>query len=342
MTSLRERGFEMFDKLFRNSEKDENETAQRAVYRRPKIGLALGSGVAKGWAHIGVLRAMMEKDIVPDVVVGTSIGAVVAGAYVSKGLDDLEAWARDLSRINFFRFVDFKLRGGGLFGGQKLYDLMAKSFGDHKIQELPTPFVAVGCDLMTGHEVWMQKGDLVSAVRASFALPGVFDPVLWEGRWIVDGALVNPVPVSVCRALGAELVIAVNLVEDIFGRARAEREKVSGTGRYGVFAENLAPQEIMGKQRSGMFVRNLLRHEKGAPSIFANMVASLNIIQNRLSRSRLAGDPPDISIDPRVGHVGLMEFHRANELIDIGFQAFEDEFDDLRDALQIIGYTMNA
>ena len=330
----------MFDKLFRKDGKDGNEAASGAVYRRPKIGLALGSGVAKGGAHIGVLRAMSEKGIVPDVVAGTSIGAVVAGAYVSKGLDDLESWARDLSKTNFFRFIDFRLRGGGLFGGQKLYDLMVKSFGHHKIEELPTPFVAVGCDLMTGHEVWMQKGDLVPALRASFALPGVFDPVVWDGRWIVDGALVNPVPVAVCRALGAELVIAVNLAEDIFGRARAEREHAVGTGKYGVFADSLAPQEITGKQRSGMFVRNLLRHEKGAPSIFANMVASLNIVQNRLSRSRLAGDPPDISIDPRVGHIGLMEFHRADELIDIGHQAFEDEFDDLRDALQIIGYTM--
>lgn len=332
----------MFDKVFRNSGKDGNEEAPKGVYRRPKIGLALGSGVARGWAHIGVLRAMMEKGIVPDVVVGTSIGAVVGGAFVSKGLDDLETWARDLSKTNFFRFIDFRLRGAGLFGGQKLYDLMIKSFGDHKIEELPTPFVAVGCDLMTGHEVWMQKGDLVPAIRASFALPGVFDPMLWQGRWIVDGALVNPVPVSVCRALGAELVIAVNMVEDIFGRARAEREKAAGTGKYGVFAEDLAPQDIMGKQRAGMFLRDLLRHEKGAPSIFANMVASLNIIQNRLSRSRLAGDPPDISIDPRVGHIGLMEFHRADELIDIGYKAFEDEFNDLSDALQIIGYTMNA
>lgn len=332
----------MFDKLFRKDGKGENEAAPRAVYRRPKIGLALGSGVAKGWAHIGVLRAMIEQGIVPDVVAGTSIGAVVAGAYVSKGLDDLESWARSLSKTNFFRFIDFRLRGGGLFGGQKLYDLMVKSFGHHKIEELATPFVAVGCDLMTGHEVWMQKGDLVPALRASFALPGVFDPVIWDGRWIVDGALVNPVPVSVCRALGAELVIAVNLAEDIFGRARAERERVVATGKYGVFADSLAPQEIMGKQRSGMFLRNLLRHEKGAPSLFTNMVASLNIVQNRLSRSRLAGDPPDISIDPRVGHVGLMEFHRADELIDIGHQAFENEFDDLRDALRIIGYTMNS
>ena len=332
----------MFNKFFRNDGKDETDADPRAVYGRPKIGLALGSGVAKGWAHIGVLRAMIEKGIVPDVVAGTSIGAVVAGAYVSKGLDDLESWARNLSKTNFFRFVDFRLRGGGLFGGQKLYDLMVKSFGHHKIEELPTPFVAVGCDLMTGHEVWMQKGDLVPALRASFALPGVFEPVNWEGRWIVDGALVNPVPVSVCRALGAELVIAINLAEDIFGRARAEREQVVATGKYGVFADSLAPQEIMGKQRSGMFVRNLLRHKKGAPSLFANMVASLNIVQNRLSRSRLAGDPPDISIDPRVGHIGLMEFHRADELIDIGHQAFEDEFDDLRDALQIIGYTMNS
>ncbi|MEE8372003.1 MAG: patatin-like phospholipase family protein [Sphingomonadales bacterium] len=332
----------MLEKFFGKNNRGTDKNEPRATYRRPKIGLALGSGVAKGWAHIGVIKAMLEKGVVPDVIAGTSIGAVVGGAHVSGGMDALESWALSLSKINFFRFLDFKLRGGGLFGGQKLYDLMTKSFGGKNIEDLPIPFVAIGCELMTGHEVWMQKGDLVHAIKASFALPGVFEPVNWDGRWLVDGALVNPVPVSVCRALGAELVIAVNLAEDIYGRARAARENVIGTGTYGVFAETVTPDKISDQKRSGNFIRKLLRHEEGAPSIFANMVASLNVVQNRLSRSRMAGDPPDISITPRVGHVGLMEFHRAEELIEIGYKAFEDEFDYLRDALHIIGYRMSV
>lgn len=311
-------------------------------YRRPKIGLALGAGVARGWAHIGVLRSLLAKGVVPDVVAGTSIGAVVGGAYVSGALDAVEDWARSLQKVSFYRYLDFKLRGGGLFGGQRLNDLMADNFGDVLIEELPKPFTAIGCELKTGHEVWLSSGSLPRAIQASFALPGVFEPVNWDGRWLVDGALVNPVPVSVCRALGAELVIAVNLAEDIYGRARANREGLTSTDQYGVYADVMETPTISSGRGSRSIMRKLFGSEKGAPSLFANMLASLNIIQNRLSRSRLAGDPPDVTIAPRCGHVGLMEFNRADELIDEGRRAFEMAESQLNDALSIIGYRMNA
>lgn len=310
-------------------------------FTRPKIGLALGSGVSRGWAHIGILKAMKARGIVPDVIAGTSIGAVVGAAQVVDRLDILENWALDLSKINFWRFLDFKIRGSGLFGGKKLYELMEKSYGGVDMADLKTPFIAIGCELMTGHEIWLRDGPLVDAVRASFALPGIFEPFCHQGRWIVDGALVNPVPVSVCRAMGAELVIAVNLTEDIYGRARAQREGLVGTGKYGVFTDIIKPETITDKPLSKQFVKKLLTHTADAPSFFANMVASLNIVQNRLSRSRLAGDPPDILIAPKAGHIGLMEFHRAEELIEIGINAFEDEYDTILDALAIIGYRID-
>ncbi len=314
---------------------------QEFEIRRPKIGLALGSGVARGWAHIGVLRAMEARGIVPDVVAGTSVGAVVGAAYVTGKLDKLETWSRNLSKINFFKFLNFKLRGSGLFGGEKLHALMVESFGNTNIEDLKTPFMAIGCELMTGHEIWLKEGPLIDAVQASFALPGVFEPFCHQGRWLVDGALVNPVPVSACRALGAELVIAVNLAEDIYGRARAEREGLLVTGRYGVFTEAMKPDAITKNPISQTFLKKLLSHKNDSPSIFANMVASLQVVQNRLARSRLAGDPPDITILPRAGHIGLMEFHRSDELIDIGEAAFEDEYETLLDALTIIGYRIN-
>lgn len=310
--------------------------------KRPKIGLALGSGVARGWAHIGVMKALKAKGIIPDVVVGTSIGAVVGAAHVTDSMDVLEKWALSLSRVNFFRFLNFKLRGAGLFGGQKLHDLMVKSFGNANIEDLKTPFMAIGCELMTGHEIWLRNGPLIDAVQASFALPGVFEPFCHQGRWLVDGALVNPIPVSACRALGAELVIAVNLSEDIYGRARAEREGVLGTGQYGVFTDFMKADTFTSNPLSKSFMRKLLSTKEDAPSIFANMVASLNIVQNRLSRSRLAGDPPDIMITPKAGHIGLMEFHRSGELIEIGEKAFLEEYETLLDALTIIGYRMNT
>ncbi|MCG8503963.1 MAG: patatin-like phospholipase family protein [Sphingomonadales bacterium] len=315
-----------------------DEPARPAV-RRPKIGLALGSGVARGWAHIGVLRAMEEAGVRPDVVAGTSIGAVVGGAYVTDAMDAVEDWARSLSKVNFFRYLDFRILGGGLFGGKKLADLMTTSFGDVTFEELETPFTAIGCELITGHEIWLNEGPIVPAIHASFALPGVFDPVDYHGRWLVDGALVNPVPVSVCRALGAELVIAVNLAEDIFGRARARREGIIGTGPYGVYSDLVKGPSIGSRKMSNPIIRKLFRHERGGPSLFANMVASLNIVQNRLSRSRLAGDPPDVMIAPKCGHIGLMEFHRADELIRRGEQAFAEAYNSVSDALAMIGYT---
>ena len=317
-------------------------TAIKSMTHRPKIGLALGSGVARGWAHIGILRAMEEHGIKPDVIAGTSIGAVVGGAYVTGALDDLEVWARELKNTNFFRYLGLGLGNGGLFSATKLQRLMNDHFGDKTFKDADIPFVALACELITGHEIWLKDGSISEAVHASFALPGVFEPVHDKGRWLVDGALVNPVPVSVCRAMGAEMVIAVNLAEDVYGRARATREGVHGTGPYGVFSDENGDKALSNGLTRRSIIKRLLNHKKGAPSLFANMVASLNVVQNRLSRSRLAGDPPDIAIAPKCGHIGLMEFHRADELINIGRDAFKAERDLIEDALSLISYKLQS
>ena len=218
---------------------------------------------------------------------------------------------------------------------------MRERFGDRRFEDLDTPFTAIACNLKTGHEVWLNKGSLSDALRASFALPGVFEPQNIRGQWLVDGALVNPVPVSVCRAAGCDLVIAVNLAEDIYGRARAKRDGVLDNGSYGVFEDMAALGEQPHKAEKSFF-RKLFRHKKDAPSLFTNMVASLNIMQNRLSRSRLAGDPPDVTFTPRCGHIGLMEFHRVDELIEEGARAFEAGLPQLRDAVAIIHHRINS
>jgi NTE family protein len=314
--------------------------AQEQSLRRPKIGLALGAGVARGWAHIGVIRRLLAEGIKPDVIAGTSIGAVVGGGLACGNLDAIEDWARGLGKTNMFRFLNIKLGGSGLFGSEKLNAQMTERFGTHNFADLHIPFTAVACELKTGHEVWLKEGPVSEAIRASFALPGIFEPRLIDNQWLVDGALVNPVPVSVCRAAGCDLVIAVNLSEDIYGRARARREGALDTGEYGVFSENTAPPAMQGGNRS--ILRRFFGHKDNAPSMFANLVASVHIMQNRLSRSRLAGDPPDVTITPRCGHVGLMEFHRASELIDEGERAFELSKFQLRDAMAIVNHRMNV
>ncbi|RMB11720.1 patatin-like phospholipase family protein [Eilatimonas milleporae] len=309
--------------------------------RRPKIGLALGAGVARGWAHIGVIRRLHEEGVPVDMVAGTSIGAVVGGALAAGQLDTLEDWARSLKEYNFFRFLDIGLKGG-LFGGDRLNRLMMENFGGATFDNLTIPFTAVACELKTGHEVWLSEGDMADAIQASFALPGVFEPKRIKRRWLADGALVNPVPVSVCRAAGCEIVIAVNLAEDLYGRRKATKAGAMEDSDYGVFSSIMKDPAALGSQSRSSFLRRIFGKKEDSPSMFTSMVASLNILQNRLSRSRLAGDPPDITINPRVGHLGLMDFHRAPELIEEGVRAFDETLPLMKDAIAIISHRLNS
>lgn len=304
--------------------------------RQPRIGIALGSGIARGWAHIGVLKALEEVGIVPDIVCGTSIGAVIGGNYLIGRLDAFEAWARRLTGVGMLRYLDIRLGGGGVFGGRRLKALMQETLGDWRIEDLRAPFVAVATDLATGHEVWVKEGPLVDAVMASYALPGAFAPVKVDGRWLIDGALVNPVPVSVCRALGARLVIAVNLNADVFGKTQVTEGDNELVARIGVSSDDEADEHAAHARPVNMVMRQLFGHSVNAPSMLSNMVAALNIVQDRLCRSRLAGDPPDVTVAPRLGHIGLLEFHRAAECIDEGRAALERTMPRLSHALAVL------
>lgn len=303
----------------------------------PRIGLALGGGVARGWAHIGVLRALKRYGIEPDIVCGSSVGALVGGVVLAGKLDALEEWARGLSRLKIAGYLDLRLRqGGGLIGGDKLVAEMRRHLGDTRIEELPVPFVATATDLVTGHEVWVQKGDLVDALRASFSLPGVFPPAQMDGRWLVDGALVNPVPVSCCRALGAQMVIAVNLSGDILGKARKPGATVPTAAGFDLLKLiEEAPRETRSSFSIGALTRRIFRRDYEGPSVFGVMVSSLSIITDRITRSRLAGEPPDVHIAPRLGQIGLLEFDRADDCIREGELAVERVLPELHDALAV-------
>lgn len=297
----------------------------------PKIGIALGSGVARGWAHIGVLRRLEKEGIKPDLVCGTSIGALVGGLYLAGEINTLEEWARDLGKASMFRFLDLRLSGGGLISGKKLFRLIDEAVGEKQIEDLPIPFSAITTELGTGHEIWVRHGGLAKAINASYALPGLFSPQQIDNRWLIDGALTNPVPVSVCRALGARLVIAVNLNADVFG--------MTNVGMNGKTEEKVA--EDMQKSFSTPSPLNLMKHrffdKSGTePSIFGVMMSSLNIVQDRLSRSRLAGDPPDVTIAPRLAHLGLLEFDKAEEMIKEGEEAVERALPFLHHALKVL------
>ncbi len=298
---------------------------------KTKIGLALGGGAARGWAHIGVIKALVEAGIKPDIIVGTSIGAVVGACYAGGHLDSLEKFARGLTRRRVFGYLDFNFAGTGLINGQRLCDQLEQHLGHLNVEDMKPRFTAVATEIGTGHEIWLSRGPLVEAVRASYALPGIFKPVKIGGRWLFDGALVNPIPVSVCRAHGARYVIAVNLNFDVCGRGTIDPHFEPDAALEA--EEPAPPQPII--SRNGVSVRQLLQRQmfgtsEAAPGISTVMMDAFNIVQDRIARSRLAGDPPDAMINLRLGDVGLFDFHRAEELIGHGENATKRHLQDMR------------
>lgn len=284
--------------------------------RKPLVGLALGSGSARGWAHVGVIRALEEAGIRPDIVCGTSVGAMVAAAYAAGELDRFEQWVRGMGITDVVGFMDVTFNGG-LIKGERLMDFFRRHVVDRPIGELAMPFAAVATALETGAEVWLREGSTVEAVRASLAMPAMFTPAIREGKLLVDGALVNPVPVSLARAMGAEILIAVDLNSDVVGSH-----------------QHLAIQPAMPTSQVGEWIRKLQDNldsllpahapdEPQLPSMFQVVASSLNIMQVRITRSRMAGEPPDVIVAPRLGHFDLLDFHRAGEAIDEGRRAVE-------------------
>jgi NTE family protein len=288
-----------------------------------KVGLALGSGSARGWAHIGVIKALRDMGIHPDIISGCSIGALVGGAYAAGHLDDLESWLRTLRRKDVLGFFDLNLSSGGLIAGDRLMNFFRDRVGDATIELLPIPFAAVATDLNTGREIWLRSGSLLDAVRASISLPGIFTPVRIDDRWLVDGGLLNPVPVSICRAMGADIVIAVNLNGGIVGKHLSAGTAKSRNTSNALDADQ-APGTLAMRLKSSLknsvdtMLSQVWRSEDDAPGLFDVLASSLNIMQDRITRSRMAGDPPDILITPRLEHLGLLEFYRAAEAIEEG------------------------
>jgi NTE family protein len=290
--------------------------------RKPRIGLALGAGSARGWAHIGAIRALEERGVRPDVVCGTSIGALVGAFYASGQLDKLERWVTGLAWTTVLRLMDVSFRGG-VIRGQKLFTLFRTIFEDRDISELEMPFGAIATELSSGREIWLQHGSVLDAVRASCSMPGLFTPVVHNEMVLVDGGLVNPVPVSMCRARGADLVIAIDLS---WGKLAAYRDRGGQRGDAGETV--VVPREVpgwIGRLRTGWFMRTKrkVEDELKIPGIFEVFTTALDIVEMKVARSRLAGEPADVMITPLLPDFGTMEFHRAAEAIAEGRAAVE-------------------
>ncbi len=302
---------------------------------RGRLGLALGSGAARGWAHIGVIRALEEAGLAPSVVCGSSVGAVVGAAYAAGKLDAYEAWVRELDWRAVVGYFDVSLRGG-LIKARRVFEFLASQLPDERIEHLGLDFAAVATDLATGQEVWLRQGPVLEALRASVALPGLITPVRLEGRWLLDGGLVNPVPVSLCRALGADTVIAVDLNGTLLRRRRRmAREEDRGVVRVGAREEREGDREAaaatdhpiratldgLANDLRARFSRESRFSDEETPGIVDVVLTSINIMQMRITRSRIAGDPPDLLVTPRLPDFALFDFDRADEAIAEGRRA---------------------
>ena len=305
---------------------------------RPKIGLALGSGAARGWAHVGIVEALLEAGIVPDIVCGTSIGALVGAAYVTDKLEALRARVETFNRRDIVALVDVRFSGGGLIEGRRISALLRDLGISAPIESLQKRFAAVVTDLATGREIWLEKGFIDEAVRASISIPGIFSPVRFGGSWYLDGGLVNPVPVSVCRAFGADIIIAVNLNGDLIGRRFADTDdattlttSVSARREFvGRLIEGL-PQGL--KEQAGALATKLLQPEPAAPGYLDILANALNIMQDHITRTRLAGEPPHVLLSPRLAGMRWTEFHRGAEAIAAGRAAVQKGLPTLREYL---------
>ncbi len=289
-----------------------------------KIGLALGSGAARGWAHIGVLRALDELGIEADIICGTSIGAAVGAAYLTDQLDALQSWAQSMGLLGMLGIIDVTFRRGGLVAAERVFERFRNDHTDIRIEDLPKPYAAVATDLATGREIWLREGPMLDAVCASAAMPGVFPAVRSGQQWLVDGALVNPVPVSLCRALGADVVIAVNLNSELSAPSRPVMAEAGvATSAFGQLTQQVSAW--IGRRpsiRTRFLADQIEATAHGpAPNVLEILAGSIDIMQDRITRSRLAGEPPDVLVTPRLGHVGILEFDRAAEVVEIGYAA---------------------
>jgi len=297
------------------------------------IGLALGSGSSRGWAHIGIINELAKLGIEPDIVCGTSVGAMVGAAYAMGNLEKLEAWACSVTKLDVARFLDINTSMTGFVHTERFHAYLNENIAsdDDIIEDLSKTYAAVSTDLESGREVWLTQGSIIQAVWSSMAMPGLFPAIRNDHRWLVDGGLVNPVPVSVCRALGADIVIAVNLNGDIVGKhlEKPIPEKNSNNS----ITEKIS--ELVKEYTNLSFFDEDIKNKERPPSLLNAIAASVNITQDRITRSRMAGDPPDIMFSPKLSDIGLLELYRAEEAIMEGRRCVQRKIPELKDIIDI-------
>ena len=303
----------------------------KVTQRKKKVtlGLALGGGVARGWAHIGAIKALRDANIEPKIIAGTSIGALVGASFVTGNIDKLEQWALTLNKNKVFNYLDLRWGGTSLIKGERLSLALKAHLDNINIENISQKFIAITCDLESGDEIWLQSGSILEAIKASYALPGIFEPVQINGKYMIDGALVNPVPVSACRSLGANIVIGIGL-NDYLGNTKSSYNKSSNQKPSKTFIQKMydfRPEKLL---LDTLFSNN---PKTNKPKLGMVMIDALDITMDRLARNCLAKNPADIYITPNISHIGMLEFTKAEELINKGYEAVNKEIPKILDAI---------
>ncbi|MGQ9866261.1 MAG: patatin-like phospholipase family protein [Pseudanabaenaceae cyanobacterium] len=313
-----------------------------------KLGIALGSGGARGWAHIGVLRALAQAEIPVHCVAGASIGALVGGVYAAGGLQDLATFARNLTWRDVVSYFDVVFPRSGLLDGNRIYELLSEQTRHLTIEECPIPFACVATDLGTGTEVCFRTGSLVDAIRASISIPGVFTPFPKDGVYLTDGGIVNPVPVSLLAEMDAEVTLAVNLnarsalpaanpSAPAAAEAAEEAELTAEEGEPSLlqqWRQTYASWQETLQSTVQAKLEAWLPSPTAEPTIFETIGATLNLMEQQIAQARLAECPPDWLLEPDLQTVGIFDFHCAADLMRAGYRATQTVLPQLRDRLR--------
>ncbi len=282
--------------------------------KKTTVSLVLGSGGARGLTHIGIIRYLEENGYQITSVAGSSMGALVGGIYAAGKLKEYTAWVRGINKLDILRLLDISLVGGGFVKGDKIIGTLRELIGDRLIEDLPIPFTAVASNIVNGKEVWLSKGPLFDAIRASIAIPLFFTPFELNGEELLDGGILNPVPIAPTFKDNTDLTIAVNLGAQPDEAYERKEEKIQ---------DDDSPLSFIQKTIKG-FIENLQDEPRQKPQIKLDMYdiinQSLDAMQGTIARQKLAAYPPDILIDIPRNICGTLEFDRADEMIDYGYQ----------------------
>ena len=301
------------------------------------VGLVLGSGSSRGWAHIGGIEALEEAGVPVHVIAGCSVGAYIGAIYASGGLASLKAFILRMDGEKMFSYFDVVLpRSGLLDGSKKLREFLSGHTDVETFEELAIPLKMVATDLESGDKVVMDSGNLFRALRASLSMPGLFAPIRVKGRWLVDGGLVDPVPVGVARAMGADVVIASDLNSGLVSRSQRDRlannaDAMASPPEYrNEMARKLSDHYAEAESTFTDKIKALLKIDNTTPDIMETVSGAIGIMQERITRINLAVEPPDILIQPRLGEMKMMDFGEVDKAIEEGYQGVKEHLEDIQ------------